>query len=171
MKAEGNSIAHPLCGVAPSAPAFTAGLRRWSFYVRRPCLQLVLSRSSVHNGTQGTTVAVSKANDRCDRMTTQTARLDDVAENTALPDKMTYEAFLTWADGRHAEWVDGEVQLLVSPVTQRHQQIARFLIRILSEFVEAYDLGVVLFAPFQMKLPAVRRGREPDVLFIARERL
>jgi Uma2 family endonuclease len=35
-------------------------------------------------------------------------------------------------------------------------------------FVEQRDLGVVLSAPFQMKL---ERGREPDLLFVAQEHL
>jgi hypothetical protein len=35
-------------------------------------------------------------------------------------------------------------------------------------FVEQRDLGTVLSTPFQMKL---ENGREPDLLFVARERL
>ncbi|MEA3338380.1 MAG: Uma2 family endonuclease, partial [Chloroflexota bacterium] len=40
---------------------------------------------------------------------------------------------------------------------------------VMRAFVEQHDLGVVLSAPFQMKL--ARSGREPDLLFVAQEHL
>ena len=88
---------------------------------------------------------------------------------TSLP-RMTYEEFLEWADGINAEWVDGEV-ILMSPPSLAHQQILSFLAALLQFFAEANDLGEVLFAPFQMRLRTRPSGREPDVLFIARDRL
>jgi len=82
--------------------------------------------------------------------------------------KMTYEEFLAWADeDTLAEWVDGEV-VMYSPASDRHQDMARFLTAVLSIYVETYGLGVIRPAPFQMKL---ERGREPDLLFVAREHL
>ena len=84
--------------------------------------------------------------------------------------KMTYEEFLAWYDDRHAEWVDGEV-ILMSPPSEPHQNLAIFLGALLRLFVEARDLGHVLIAPFQMKLEVRPSGREPDILFIARENL
>ena len=83
---------------------------------------------------------------------------------------MTYEEFLAWYDDSHAEWVDGEV-ILMSPASGPHQDLAGFLYVLLRHFVEAGQLGRVLVAPFQMKLSFRPSGREPDVLFIARERL
>ena len=82
--------------------------------------------------------------------------------------RMTYEEFLAWADeDTLAEWVDGEV-VMSSPASNRHQDIADFLVSVLRPFVEARQLGVVRSAPFQMKL---EHGREPDLLFVAREHL
>lgn len=89
--------------------------------------------------------------------------------SSPLP-KMTYEEFLTWYDGSHAEWVDGEV-ILMSPGSEPHQSLVGFLGALLRHFAEAKDLGRVHIAPFQMKLAFRPSGREPDVLFIARERL
>ena len=60
---------------------------------------------------------------------------------------------------------------MVSPVSDRHQGLVRFLIAILSLFIEARDLGVLLPAPFQMKTGPDLPGREPDLLFVAREHL
>jgi Uma2 family endonuclease len=86
----------------------------------------------------------------------------------APPGKMTYEEFLAWADeDTWAEWVDGEV-IVLTPASTRHQQIASFLDRVLGLYAEQGNLGIVLTAPFQMKL---ERGREPDLIFISREHL
>src|ERR1700730_14637653 len=86
------------------------------------------------------------------------------------PPRMTYEEFLEWADGIRAEWVDGEV-ILMSPVSLDHQKIANFLAALLQFFVEAKQVGLVLTAPFQMRLSERPSGREPDVIFVARDRL
>ena len=87
------------------------------------------------------------------------------------PGRMSYEEFLAWAEeGTHVEWVDGEV-VFMSPVSKEHQLLAAFLAALLQLFVEANKLGLVLTAPFQMKLAVRPSGREPDVIFIARERM
>lgn len=81
---------------------------------------------------------------------------------------ISYEEFLEAYDGTHAEWVDGEV-LLITPVSTRHQDVADWLTALLRLLVERNGSGKVLSAPVQMRLP--RSGREPDVMFIAREKL
>ncbi len=89
-----------------------------------------------------------------------------------LPEgKISYEQFLEWLDeDTWAEWVDGEVRL-VSPVGGEHQDVALFLLRLISEFVEARGLGVVRYEPFQMKTGEMLPGRSPDILFVASEHL
>lgn len=85
-----------------------------------------------------------------------------------VPGTMTYEEFLAWCDeDTWAEWVDGAV-LVFSPANNEHQNLADFLVSVLRIYTEVHDLGVVRSAPFQMKLA---RGREPDLLFVAREHL
>jgi len=86
------------------------------------------------------------------------------------PDRVTYEEFLRRWDGRHAEWVDGEV-IEVSPSSDVHQDLAAFLFALLRHWVEARSAGVVRPAPFQMKLGSGLPGREPDVLCVAAEHL
>jgi Uma2 family endonuclease len=85
--------------------------------------------------------------------------------------KLTYEEFLAWAgEGTWAEWVDGEV-IVFMPASAIHQDLVGFLYQLLQLFVEVADLGRVLIAPFQMKLALRPSGREPDLLFVAREHL
>jgi Uma2 family endonuclease len=82
---------------------------------------------------------------------------------------MTYEEFLDWTDeDTHAEWVDGEV-VIKSPASRQHQQIVFFLAQVVGLYAERHRLGTVLIPPFQISLP--RRGREPDLLFVAQEHL
>lgn len=83
---------------------------------------------------------------------------------------MSYEEFLERCDSTRAEWVDGEV-ILMSPASTRHQRLVGFLYSLLQHYVEATGLGLVLVAPFQMKLAFRPSGREPDVLFVSQHRV
>ncbi len=91
-------------------------------------------------------------------------------DQKVTPAKISYEEFLERYDGIRAEWIDGEVELM-SAVSSSHQRIGNFLFRILTEFVEVHDLGEVFQLEFQMKLARERRGREPDLFFVAKSRL
>lgn len=86
--------------------------------------------------------------------------------------KMTFQEFHDWLDDTTwAEWVDGEVQIL-APVGFGHADLVAFLLIVLRHWVEARQLGVVITAPFLMRLgPPLNRGREPDILFIATDHL
>jgi Uma2 family endonuclease len=81
---------------------------------------------------------------------------------------MSFEEFLEWADeDAFAEWVDGAV-VPMSPASNRHQDLATFLATLVRVFSDYHGLGEVRAAPFLMKL--ARSGREPDLVFVARER-
>lgn len=91
------------------------------------------------------------------------------AAQTPPEGKLTYEEFLDWCDeDTLAEWVEGEV-IMTSPASEEHQDIGSLLEMALRAFVEAYKLGKVMRAPFQMKLDS--SGREPDLLFVSAGRL
>jgi Uma2 family endonuclease len=101
------------------------------------------------------------------------ARVDVVAHNREPPtERLTYEQFLDWCDeDTMAEWVDGEVRM-VSPASRQHTDLASFLVAVLRPWVESHELGVLYAAPFQIRLPEpLKRGREPDILFVRREHL
>jgi len=83
--------------------------------------------------------------------------------------KMSYAEFLNWADeDTLAEWQDGEI-VLSTPANHQHQAIAGFLYQILDAFVQVHRLGATILPPFQMKL--VNSGREPDLIYVARQNL
>ena len=85
--------------------------------------------------------------------------------------KLTYEQFLEQLDeDTLAEWVDGEVVYL-SPASLEHQLLSDWLVRYINEFLDRTRKGVLVSAPFQMRLLRSERGREPDLLFVANENL
>ena len=84
---------------------------------------------------------------------------------------ISYERFLeTVEEDVRAEWVEGKI-FKMSPPSDRHQNISRFLSALLSHHAEAFDLGAVRPAPFQMKTGEALPGREPDLLFVAKANL
>jgi Uma2 family endonuclease len=82
------------------------------------------------------------------------------------PTAMTYDEFLSWSDGIHAEWIKGEVITFMS-VTTAHQRIVIFLSFLLQTFAQYFQKGEVLTAPVQIKLRD--SGREPDIFLVAKE--
>lgn len=84
--------------------------------------------------------------------------------------KTTYDEFLRNYTNVHAEWVDGEVIQLMT-ASDGHQDLVAWLIAILRLFVEAHNLGWLRPVPFNMRLPHLNRGREPDILFVTKDRL
>jgi Uma2 family endonuclease len=99
--------------------------------------------------------------------------MEQAAETTypiQVKEKITYEEFLRQYMDVHAEWIGGEVINLMT-ASDKHQNIVRWLIAILSIFVETQDLGWLRPAPFNMQLPHLDRGREPDILFVTKARM
>ena len=63
------------------------------------------------------------------------------------------------------EWVDGVV-VKVSPISDKHDILVAYLSDLLRSYLELRPIGVVRHQPFVMKLPTIRRGREPDIQVI-----
>jgi Uma2 family endonuclease len=82
---------------------------------------------------------------------------------------ITYEQFLQDYTNIHAEWVNGEVIKLMG-ASNKHQELVLWLSAILVIFIQKFDLGWIRTAPFNMFLPDMRRGREPDIMFVTKAR-
>jgi Uma2 family endonuclease len=99
------------------------------------------------------------------------AKEKTVAKTQSTRRKMSYEAFLEWADeDTHAEWVNGEV-IVFMPPKYIHQATLKFLLQLLGLFIDMFDLGKIQIAPFEMSLPLSNSYREPDILFVAKENM
>ncbi len=89
---------------------------------------------------------------------------------TAARGYITFEEYLEQSsDTRICEWIDGEV-ITMPGASFEHQTLSDFLLKVVSFFVESKNLGLVISSPFAMKLEEQRRGREPDILFVGKER-
>src|SRR5256885_290172 len=85
--------------------------------------------------------------------------------------EMSYEEFLNANWPRNdLEWVDGKV-IPMSPITNLHQEVLVFLLRLVTDFVEVHKLGGVFLDPFQMKTGPDLPGRAPDLFFVKKSRL
>ncbi len=94
-----------------------------------------------------------------------------VSQSHPTDTRMSYEEFLRWSDeDTHAEWVNGEV-ILVMPPLAIHQDMLALLHVLLAYFADRLDLGKVYLAPFEMRHLPGYASREPDILFVAREHL
>jgi Uma2 family endonuclease len=84
---------------------------------------------------------------------------------------MSYEEYLAWAgEDVHAEWVDGEV-IVQMPPKEPHQRVVAFLIQLIGLFIQLFQLGRLLPAPFEMRAVPGGPAREPDLIFVSREHL
>jgi len=86
--------------------------------------------------------------------------------------KISEQDYLAWLDEdecNHGEWVDGEL-IIVAPENIYHNQLIGFIYKLMDALCAHKDLGTVLMEGVQLRLPRVRSRREPDVIFIAKNR-
>ncbi len=96
---------------------------------------------------------------------TLTQQAAQSAEASKAHNKISFEEFLRLYDGQHAEWLDGEV-IVIMPASLLHQKLLAFLYIMLSTYLDARSLGTLIFAPFAMKIAGKSHGREPDLMFV-----
>jgi Uma2 family endonuclease len=88
--------------------------------------------------------------------------------------KISFDAFIVWAEGSDAEWVDGVIEMN-STTTLFHSDVKGFLEAVIRQYVETYDLGKVFAENYLMKILTQKgdgkkgAGRAPDILFVKKE--
>ncbi|WP_243113639.1 Uma2 family endonuclease [Desulfofundulus salinus] len=87
---------------------------------------------------------------------------------SSLRGTLTYGDYLQIDDGRQYELIEGELILTPSPGFL-HQHIAAGVGGLLRAYVDKHNMGLVLFAPFDVVL-ADNLVLQPDVLYLSRER-
>lgn len=90
-----------------------------------------------------------------------------IAKRSLRKRRITLDEFLNRPNEEFSEWVDGKV--IQMSVTPPHQLLSDFLSALIQFLAEEHDLGVVLTAPCALKLSSRPSGREPDIMFIAKE--
>ncbi len=96
---------------------------------------------------------------------------DQPAGDIPASNVLTYEEFrAAYPDDVRAEWVEGEVILLMPP-SRRHQAVSFLLSTLIGIYVSVKELGEMYAAPFEMKIRDGRSYREPDILVVLTENL
>ena len=86
-----------------------------------------------------------------------------------VAERMSSSEFFRYApEDQKAELIDG-VMIVHSPPLDVHERLVIFLLRLLAEYVEQFDLGEVRGSRTPVEL-AEDQTFEPDILFVARER-
>lgn len=98
----------------------------------------------------------------------ESAAFPDVGMPRVVASGVSWDEFLKLDDGRHLEWIDGEVVELPMPSSE-HQRVFGFLFRLFTEWAEQHDAGEVFSDPFLMYVLPGSRGRAPDIAFVAKE--
>ena len=99
------------------------------------------------------------------------AKFPSPAEAAGQRLRMSYEEYLTWAEGAvHAEWKDGEVTVSM-PIKDRHQRVLELLYLVMGLFVHHHHSGLLRLLPFEVRLGPGGPSREPDIFFVANEHL
>jgi Uma2 family endonuclease len=94
----------------------------------------------------------------------------DVLTRVEVAERMTSEEFFRYApEDQNAELIDG-VMIVHSPPLVIHEKLQGFLLTLLRTYVEDNDLGEVLGSRTPVELEE-DQVYEPDMLFIARERM
>ncbi len=85
-------------------------------------------------------------------------------------ERMTSEEFFRCApEDKKAELIDGVI-IMSPPPSYTHERLQIFLLRLLGEFIELFDLGELLGSRTAIVL-VDDQTYEPDILFVARERI
>jgi Uma2 family endonuclease len=101
-------------------------------------------------------------------MAERNAPVIEIAQLFPSQGKWTEHDYFNLPDAaRIIELSNGEL-IMPPPPTPRHQIAVRKLAFVLNTYVEAHDLGAVLFAPVAVRLWE-GQIREPDVLFVSKE--
>lgn len=97
--------------------------------------------------------------------------IDPIETQIPQRQKMSYADYLQIAgDAQIMEWVNEEV-ISYMPPGYKHQEIAGFLFNLLSQFLQIFNLGVMVQAPFEVKLWPDGPAREPDLFFVSQQNL
>lgn len=78
----------------------------------------------------------------------------------------SFEQFASHDESRKFEWIDGAIELLPE-LSAEQMRVRDVLLDELGGHAEANQLGLVIPAPFPVRMPEeMRRAREPDLLFV-----
>jgi Uma2 family endonuclease len=94
--------------------------------------------------------------------------LPDVQKSTLIASGVSFEDYLEHHAEFRREWKDGVV-IEIAPIGIRHEDDRDYLRDLFRAYFALNPIGRVMGEPFVMKLPTMRRGREPDLFIILKD--
>jgi Uma2 family endonuclease len=80
--------------------------------------------------------------------------------------RISFERYAEHDPRQSVEWIDGALEEL-PPLSVAQVTVQENLLTLLGEYVEENHMGLVVPGPFAVRMPEeMRRGREPDLLFL-----
>jgi Uma2 family endonuclease len=101
-------------------------------------------------------------------MEAQQELLSAALEENFVATDVSFEDYLTRFDGKHAEWVLGNVVVYMSNNAQ-HQRIILFLANLLNLYLGFRQIGQLILASFTMFVGKDKPAREPDLMIVLNE--
>jgi Uma2 family endonuclease len=81
------------------------------------------------------------------------------------PPRTLMEVYEMLPEGTLAELIENQIYMSPAPIFS-HQRIIKSIAKQLDKIVEGTDLGMVIFAPFDVKLDKTKNSVQPDIVVI-----
>jgi len=78
---------------------------------------------------------------------------------------VSWEDYIKHYAAYYYEWVEGTV-VKMSPAGLPHNDLISYLLKLLEFYFELRPIGRVILSPFPMKMAAISRSREPDLMVV-----
>ncbi len=89
---------------------------------------------------------------------------------TLSAQEVSFEEYMEHYAAHFYEWVGGKV-IKMTPVSLRHALLAQYLFKLLDHYLGHKPAGIVLLAPFPMRVREQEIMREPDVQVVLQEHM
>ena len=89
---------------------------------------------------------------------------------TLTAQEVSFEEYMERYAAHFYEWVGGKV-IKMTPVSLRHTLLAQYLFKLLDHYLGYRAVGIVLLAPFPMRVKEQEIVREPDVQVLLQEHM
>ncbi|MDZ4763231.1 MAG: Uma2 family endonuclease [Chloroflexota bacterium] len=89
----------------------------------------------------------------------------DPPSGAIVAEGVSEDAYLAVYAGNYYEWIEGTV-IHLSPASLRHNDSLDFLKALLVVYMKLRPIGRVVASPFTMRMTAIRRDREPDIMVV-----
>jgi len=93
-----------------------------------------------------------------------------LVDGAIIVENITFENYMENYAEAFTEWMDGRV-IELSPVSLVHTLLTKFFVRLLDDYLDITGEGILLIAPFVMRISPESPAREPDLHIVSADRV